>query len=561
MLTLLRGLWGTMMKPVWAPFTGVLMVVLAFAPAFAQSVPPSLAAATTPAPASPVPAPPVPAPPVPAPPVPAPPVDESKLGSVFVRCDGLPDKQSAGVVAAQALLIVATGGASLLVDRPELADVNKRLKGADGVAACQAALAKAHDGVRKTQLGLALSVHDLEAKAYDAALADARAAPGLAGDQANDLGFRHSLALSALELQAFALVELDRPAEAADTALRMAAAAPYDIIIQQRAYRYVALTSEMSDAKRAYFDNYVRLDPSALAMRHVARGWSGDFKGGASDLEALCAVIEGFVVDKAQSPQPNLIAAAAVDAGLAGDQVHSDALAAQARAQLDDLVKSGRALSMVPVTTEGEEMLDLQAVISALSRGRLAQARAAFAGRSRWISPTPAVVAELDARLRAGAAAGDLFGPLARDPSIVRAEGLAARAGAIKADPNGVAALYAAIWAPLKADAYTGWSGPIWGARPDAYIVKKTGKEVFNGDTLFISPPNGLPTGEALLLRAALIAKARSAPGFIFLPHRVRLDVDVVRFGAPGDPGFPSEATLDPASVIAGVSKDIPPPQ
>ncbi len=485
--------------------------------------------------------------------------DDSKLGSVYLRCDGSPPHRSGAELAGRLLMIMATAG---LAGVGEKADTSKRLTGPEAVSACDAAIARETDPIRKVQLTLARSIHHIEAKEYEPALADARAAPALAGGSANELVFRHSLMLSSLELEAAALVRLNRPAEAEAAAIKMAAASPYDLIAQERASRYVGLTVEMTPAKKDYLDRFARIWPKGLFSRATASEWVGDYLAAADDDRAFVDLSAGFVQDKAAvSPQPAIDARRAVALALGGDMTQSNEFAAETRRTIDDLIQTGKALNFQGVINEAEELLDFQSIAALLDAGKGAQARAAFAARSRWVAPTPPAVADLTVKLRKGAAPGELTGALARDPAAIRANGLVARAGAITGAADADTALYAAIRPPVSAGDYSTWDDDVWNTDDSPFLVKKTGKETYSGDFVFLKHANGIATGDALLMHCALLARAQGKAGFVLLPVRTRLDATIVRFGDPGDPGIPARAMNDAATIIAALSVEFPDPK
>ncbi|HTT96664.1 MAG TPA: hypothetical protein VMF58_01330, partial [Rhizomicrobium sp.] len=349
--------------------------------------------------------------------------------SNYLLCDGSPAHRSGAELAGRLLLIMATGG---LAGPGEKADASKRATGAAGVKACDDAISRETDPVRKVQLTLARSVHHLEADEYDAALLDARNAPSEAGPAANDIGFRHSLLLSALELQAAALVRLGKPAEAQAVALEMAAASPYDTIAQERAAIYMSPDGAMSLQKRAYYDHLSRIWTKGLMIKGVAEEWAGDYLAAAADYEAFVDLRYGFVADKQNLvPEVAVLAQRAVALAMAGKTAEADAVAADTRKSLDALIASGKAMNFTEIATTSQELLDFEAIISQARSGKMSQARLLFAGRSRWLTPTAASVADLSALLRKGVPASDLTGPLAKEPAAIRAEYLASWLGGI----------------------------------------------------------------------------------------------------------------------------------
>ncbi len=488
---------------------------------------------------------------------------EKPDGSTFVRCDGKPAKMTAGELTAVLLAITVTGGiVGGLVGAPETADSAKRLTGPDGIKACDQALAAESDGVRRVELSIAKAIHQIEANDQDAALATARAATDLAGDRKEDLGFRRSLALSAMEIEAAALLRQGKVAEAELTALKMAAAAPYDLITYLRAAPYADLTGVMTPDKKAFYDQYQRLLPRALLARYEARQWVGDWAASARDLEQVTAAFDAFSPPK--EPGMGLSdARRSVAYMLAGDMERSNAIAAEARRQVDDMVKSGKALEFAAQTSQAEELLDFQAIGRQLSEGRVKQARAAFAARGRWLAPTPPAVALLTERLRAGAGADELTGALARDPAAIRADALSAKAGALKEKTDKPGNLFGAIRAPLPSASWSGMSRTVWRTeKQPALFIKKTPKDKFNGEMLFAYSyaANGSAMGEAMLMHCAVVARQRGKAGCMLVPYRDKLYSTFVLVGSPGDPGIQPDLLMSADAVIANLGAVFPKP-
>lgn len=485
---------------------------------------------------------------------------EKPVGSVFVRCDGQPAGLSGAELAGLLFLITATGGVvGGLVGAPETADDGKKAKGDEGVAACTAALAEEKEEIRRVQLTLARAIHQIEAKHYDAALADARSVSAAAPVKSQERGFQHSLGLSALEIEAATLLRMGRPKEAEDKALKMAATSPWDILNLLRVSRYVGLTAEMSPAKQAFYDTYIRVLPTGLFQRYEAKQWVGDWAGSAADLELLLAVQSDLLKEDIPSP-PLFTARRSVAYLLAGDLETSNALAVEGRKAVDDLVKSGKALDEQSAISQAEELLDFQAAGRMFAEGKIKEARAAFAARSRWLAPTAPAVALMTARLRAGATPAELTGALARDPDQLRADALTAEAGQITESETAAKVLYAAIRPYARATDYSAYTRSVWNTAKSRYMVKRSGKENHDGELIFIYGASGPAGGEAMLLHAALVAQARGKDGFMFGPTRKRLDSALIIFGDKGDPAIEDGALINAADVINALSPDMPKP-
>jgi len=482
--------------------------------------------------------------------------EEKPKGSAHVRCDGAPPHMDAGEVSARLLVIMASGG---LLGGGEVGDKSRRLEAEAGVAACTEALAEEPNDIRRVQLTLARAVHHIEAKNPEAALADARSVPGLAPEKLHDRGFRAGIGLGALEIEAAALARLGRGAEAEEVALKMVAAAPFDLMNLARAEQYIGLTAEMTPAKVDFYERLVRMYPASLTSRATDREWAGDWLGSARDVEALMQIYDGFRTDKEPDP-PAFTARRALSYALGGDMAKANALAAEARAEVDRLMKTGEALNDQAGVSRAEELLDFQAVVRLSAEGKAEEARRAFTARSRWMAPSAPAVAVIAKRLRAGASPAELTGSLARDPDAVLAEALAAKTGALAEKRDAVALLYSGIRPYTRGDTFSGASRRVWKVDKPSYVTKRTGKEKHNGEFVYIGDLYGSQVSEALMLHCALVARKRGYAGFVLAPTRKQLNATLVRFGNPGDPGFPVEATNDAVAVIAALSPMIPPP-
>ena len=112
------------------------------------------------------------------------PAKDEKAPSVFLQCDGRTGHVSAGESFLRLALVTATAGLSEAGMASD--DAGKRAKGAAGVAACDAAVARESDNFRRTQLALARSLHFAEDKKWVEAAAAARAAPATLDGKSTD---------------------------------------------------------------------------------------------------------------------------------------------------------------------------------------------------------------------------------------------------------------------------------------------------------------------------------------------------------------------------------------
>ncbi|HKD48771.1 MAG TPA: hypothetical protein VKB67_13880 [Rhizomicrobium sp.] len=488
--------------------------------------------------------------------------------SAYLRCDGNPAHRSAGELLGRVLLLTATLG---LAGRGEVQDVSKLAYGIDGVNACDAALLGESDPIRKVQLMLARSIHHVEAKDYPAALEDARTAPSLAGDAANDIGFQHSLLVSSLELQAASLVREGNFSEAEGMALRMANTSPYDVIAQIRAIPYAQLTAELTPEKQAYLDRLVKIFPEALGIRAMAYQWAGKYPEAAADYANIVDLRIGFSPDNnAPPPSPDVLALRSVMLALGGKIAESTDVAAETSAMVRVITASGKAGLMQSSIEVAEQALDFQAIVVELTAGHDSAARTKFAARSHWLVPATPAVADLAARLRQDAPAGDLIGPLATNPAAMRTDGLVANAGALTAASNADVSLYTAIRPPMNAATYNSWTDDVWDTKSSIFLHQRTANDNYIGELMvvprtpgFFKPPHviTIAAGDALLMHSALMAQTRGDKGFELFPGRRQLDALLIRFGNPGDPGMPPAATFDAATVIADLSVEFPEPR
>ena len=510
--------------------------------------------------------PPVVAPPAPAPKAATPPTEakaadaDKPEGSEHVRCDGYPRKESPAEVTARILAITATAGiVGGMIGAPETANVSRRLEGADGVDACVAALGKEHDPQRRAELTFAMSVHHLEAKQDTAALDDATAilATNLGGD-----GYSRGTGLSFYEVQAWALLRLNRPTEAEAAALKLAQAMPWDLSATLRAAPFLNLTGTRTPQKDAYYDSLARQWPAALSWKAAYKEWYGDFAGAAKDLDAAQDMYWAFVADPdAAVPPVAYRARRSVDYMLAGDMTTSNKLADEARADLDQMVAKGTALTNSNTTTFAQELLDFQAIGRAFSDGKVKEARAAFAARTRWLVASAQEVAALSAQLRKDAPPEELTGGLAIDPAKIRADGLAAAQNAVVERLKKPLALYVGLRPLLRDNDFSLLSRNVRNTLKSPYIAKRTAKDdgKYNGEFVRVVEHYNAVANEAILLHLALVAKSRGKAGFVLL-RPTKVTEGLVLFGSPGDPGLPEAAFNDADKIIGALSQDFPTP-
>lgn len=488
--------------------------------------------------------------------------------SAYLKCDGTPAVISPGELIGRVVLLTATLG---LAGRPQGQDVSQRAHGIDGVDACDAALLQERDSVRKVQLMLARSIHHIETKEYGLAQQDAEGAPSLAGAAAEDIGFRHSLLLSSLDLQAASLVRAGKFAEAEAVALRLANASPYDVSAQLEASAYMLLTGELDPEKQAYLDRLVRIFPQTLALRAIAYQWAGRYLDAAADYASIIELRAAFNTGSEAPPLPDALAIRAAMLALGGKLDESSSVASDAQAMIRVLSASGKGMIMQSSIDAAEEALDFQGIVADLAAGRGGAARMKFAARSHWSVPATPSVAALAAKLRQDAKPDELTGTLAVDPAVMRANGLASNAGVITEASNADASLYNIIRQPMDADTYRAWADDVWNTKSSTLLHKRAANENYAGELLvapqwtprFMTGPRmlSMAAGDGLLMHAALLAQARGQRSFELFPLRKQFEAIFVKFGNPGESGMVAATSFDAESVVSDLAVEFPEPR
>lgn len=471
------------------------------------------------------------------------PASAQRAPSAHVRCDGMPDNVSAGETAARLLGAVTLLG--IFAPPPEAPNASLRLAGAEGVTICNTALSGESNDARRAQLILATAIHQIEANQYDAAIATARSAGTDRPAFAASTPYRLSLHLSALEIEALALVGAGRTDEAVAKAIEMADAAPYDVINQLRAQRFVRLTARYGPAEQRFYENLVRLFPAAVIERALARQMAGDFRGGAEDYD-LWMRLERSMIGKAGMVSQ---AHAALIRALAGDHARAEELATEARAALQAEPTS----SVAPAATE---ILDLYQIWKNAHEGRMADARLLFANRAAWLRPSPAAISAIAQQLREGLPASAATGTLAGDPLRFRTELLERRLREINDGKNRFATVRAFHG---QAD-FDRFGGNVWRSGRSRYFTREDNVRMHARLINVTRDGIGAPAGYALLLHAALTAQAEGKRTFMMMPLQSSVAFGWVRLGNAEDENMIAPMSLDTARVIADLGPLIPRP-
>jgi hypothetical protein len=472
--------------------------------------------------------------------------------SLYVQCDGFPNNAtSAGTVAR---LVAITALVGLFLPQREQADMSKRLSGKEGVDACTAALfgkgTSESNPARRTELMFARAIHQIEAKNYDAAIADAREA---AKDQpafSSGTGYRLSYGLSAIEIEVMALLSAGKTKEAHAKALELANAAPYDYINMQRSTRYLRLTGAYGAPEAAFFDAYVRLNPIALRDRADLRLINGDIKGAAEDIATWADLTRSSTNEKPQYA----LALAAIAQSMAGNAARAKPYADKARIinnlQADE--DSGSLESPVGLTKRALAFYDMVELANA---GRLAEARGALSAIEDWNHVHIGTLMEMVRRLRIGAPASALKGVLAKEPSVLLADELSART---KRVADAASERYRVIRQQVTAEQFAKFGPHVWTVSPSRYLSGATPPDVQPRYATTLRDGGGTVSGYALLLHSAIVAKAEGKTHIMLSPGQIFLHSNLVRIGSAGNTGLNTAMSFVAEKVIADLGPLFP---
>jgi hypothetical protein len=480
--------------------------------------------------------------------------------SPFIQCDGA--KGHVGILGkiGEVVAITATAGLAGDAINPNPNDLEKKLAGKPGAVACDIAIGQEDDPIRRSQLGIARTIHLVEANDLSAALASARQIRSLVPESARDWAYEISIGSSAKYLEASILARLGRAQEAEDAAIQSAALAPFDLLALDRAAPFMQLTTNFSPAKSAYYEHLIRMEPDKLEWRAEAYAWSENFASAANDIADYDDIFRLF------APQREIASGLALEAiyrNLAGDRVRANALYEEAKASFDQMIASGAARGDANRISNADEKLSFYKIVDALDRRSINEARTAFAARDHWIQIPPAIVEKVSTELVKDAPKSERHGALADDPGSIRHQNEAAILALLQR-PELVHKLYQRTGNVVKISDYTRMSGSVWkiGERP-RMLMRNPPKELLGAAVVDarLAGYGTLAAGEAVLLHSALIAKQRGDNCFVLMPGRNEMAWAPVRFGKIGSPGFSASATYAADAVIAALSKHIPPPQ
>jgi hypothetical protein len=484
---------------------------------------------------------------------------QSRAGSAYVQCDGYPDNVSSGETAARLLGAVTLLG--LFAPAPEAADVSKRRFGAEGVAVCTSLLSGDKlESSAKRRLGLILgrAIHQIEAKNYEAAIADAALArrEAEAAGLTADPYFVRSRGRAFDLVESAALVRLGRTDEAREVGLRSAEAAQYSLFGLLGTPSYATVIATPSEAEDRVLQWQSRLAPPVASIRADRLDLARRFADSARVRDALVEF------DSEHTPETNsslLLAQAAVAHALAGNAAVAAERAAAARENAEKRKAAGKPESDA---VQYIESLDLYAIVAAAGSGDVKTARRLFAARSQWASASLGSVMEVNRRLREGAAADELIGGLARDSAQLWKEHMDAGRAALLAKDGDNRTLFALLPPMRSASGYETMSKNVWRTEKSKLILKpKSDPSNSKMELMFLPLADPTVAMDAYVLHAALIARSRGHEGFVFTPVlSSRLAGGAFRTGNRGDKGFPDDLFIPASDVIAKLGQILPSP-
>jgi hypothetical protein len=483
-----------------------------------------------------------------------PPVKEGSGASDHVKCDGKPNNVTAGETAARLLGAVTLLG--LFAPAPETADSSKRLFGVDGIAACDRLLVSGEAGEgnsqRRIQLHLARAIHRIEAKDYAAAIEDLRGLEREYADRTSTIEYKLGTGLSVKYIEALALAGMGNHLAAADKALEISEAAPYDLAAGLRVASLIDAGGRYDAREKAYYDRMVKLMPVALSSRAAARQIARDYRGAAQDYDLLATVLDSYL---GKDEPSGISAQASLMWYLAGDKAAGAEREAEARAFVDKQTAAGKS------PTGTIELLDFAHIVKLIGEGDLRQARLLFAGRTKWTSPTSSALAEVSARLRKEAKPDDLIGLLAKAPEDFVKEQRDTRLGLINAAGEKGEKRFVAVAPAVSRAGFDRFSTQIWKTGKSRYVAKKENAKSKAWPVNMYRDGTGVESGYALLLASALEAKKRDLSHFTLYPVRLSLAGSEVRMGAADGNLIHEEISFKTDQVIADLSPLFPEPQ
>jgi hypothetical protein len=482
-----------------------------------------------------------------------------KVPSAHVQCDGHPNNVTSGETAARIIGAVTLLG--LFAPAPEAADASKRKLGEAGVAACTSLIEGPNrEGNANRRLGLILgrAIHQIEAKKYDAALADvalARREAEAAGLMANPY-FARSRGRAFDLIESAALLRMGRAADARAASLRSAAALQYSLFGLFSTPTYEGFNPAPSEEEDRLLQWQSRLMPYAATVRADRLELARRFAEAARLRDAL---IEFDTVHTPDLDDSTGMARAAVSHALAGNAEAAAERAKAARANAEKRKAVGKPETDLAAFVE---LIDLYEIFETARRGDTKAARRLFAARSQWVGASLGSVSEVNKRLREGAAADELIGGLAKDGAQLWSEQAETKRAALLAKDGDNKTLFALAPGLRPAGTYEALAKNVWRTDKSKMILKtKVDPAKTKMELMFLPLADPTASMEAYVLHAALIAKSRGHDGFVFMPVLANsITGATFRTGKRGEKGFPEELFIVADDVIAKLAPIFPEP-
>lgn len=483
------------------------------------------------------------------------PEELKKMGSLYLQCDGNPNNMAAGESIAR--FIGAVTLLALFAPSPEQPDASKRRFGEDGVKACTGILTgeKMENNVlRRLPLMLARALHRIEAKDYDGAVADV----GLARQEAataNLTGnpyFDRSMGLSFSLIEYEALIRKGDMAGARKVNARAIEHVHYSYYPLIAARERTAFYRDVAPAELDRLDRLANFDLTSVISKASLLSQAGRFPEAAAEMEVLIAYNRSI---ESENKSSTITLLTAVTEAIAGNWLRAEELHQEARANYDGRIAAGKPEDNASTLVE---LFDFYKVLKLESEGNLKMARRNFAARSEWSAPLFGQILEVNRRLRKDATADEMFGALEKSDDAlwsVRADN--ARAAMLETDKNN-RTLFGFILPYSSVSDYERLSKRVWQADKSKIVAKEPSK-TSKAYSLFIGDADMLARPDALMLHAALVAKARGKSGFMYTSFSSPA-LAQVRFGNKGDDGILDARYLDADAVIAELSQVIPSP-
>ena len=484
--------------------------------------------------------------------------DDEPKGSLYLQCDGKPNNMTDGESFARLLGAVTLLG--LFAPEPEAPDPEKRLFGAEGVAACSQLITGERaegNAVRRIPLILARALHQIEEKNYPAALEDvalARSEAEAAGLVGNPY-FERSMGLAFPRIEMTAHLRLDDPEAAREAALAPGQGKEFATYAMAGIYSAADYLKDVTPEEKRQMAALAKIVPN-WSMNYAAQlEEAGEFAEAAKVRRDLYRFFADVTPDSAHSVH---FATAAVAEALAGEWENAEASLATAQERMDKRAAEGKPEKDTATTIE---MMDLFAILQLAREGNLTDARRNFAARSRWVQPSLGVVMKVNAMLREGASEDELFGSLEMTPEELWQDRLEkAKAVDLEQDTDNKS-LFAMIPSYADIKAFEKETKTVWREKKSRMVADEPFLE--DSEYYYIRSTTMEPVrNEAVMLHAAVQAKARGKEGYMILMFSpIAQGRGVVRFMNRDELDQDSGLFVSADTVIRELGEIIPSPE